>query len=80
MGTTEKANMSSETYLKGRRTGVEGTQGMSRKGNAEKTVLPKNDMHNSGSEGDLAECARSMYQRAVKNEGDSIGDRALTER
>jgi hypothetical protein len=29
---------------------------------------------------DLTDSARSMYQKAVKNEGDSIGDKALTER
>ena len=80
MGKKEVAVMRGEEYLKGRRAGVEGTYGESRKGLAEKTVLPKNDMHDSGSEGDLASTASSLYRKAVMNRGDDMGDKALTER
>jgi hypothetical protein len=82
MGKVEKANMKGEEYLKGRRAGVEGTHGASRKGVAEKTLLPHSDMHDSGGESELNEKARSIYQSARKNGGGSgkDGDKALTER
>jgi hypothetical protein len=79
----DKANMKGEAYLKGRQAGVEGTYGKARSGNvAEKTIVAdKMDQSDSGSlQTDLTDSARSMYQKAVKNEGDSIGDKALTER
>jgi hypothetical protein len=69
-----------ESYGSGRKTGVEGTYGASRKGLAEKTVLPKEDTHDSGAEGSIPSVAHSLYDKAVKNRGDSIGDKALTER
>jgi hypothetical protein len=82
MGKKEKADMSGEEYLKGRRAGVEGTYGMERKGVAEKTVLPGEPHSDGGGEGDLAESAGSLYDRAVAPEWDTsgIGDKALTER
>ena len=67
--------------VKGRRAGVEGSYGKSRgdKG-VEKTVVPKNDRHDSGAEDGLPKATHSLYSKAVKNQGDSIGDKALTER
>jgi hypothetical protein len=78
MGKTEKAK--GEEYLKGRKAGVEGTHGASRKGVAEKTLLPHADTNDSGGESELNSCARSLYQNAVHNRGDKDGDKALTER
>lgn len=78
----EKANMSGEAYGRYHRGGVEGPSGKARKGIAEETVVAnKMDQSDSGSvEGDLTEKARSMYQAAVSNRGDKLGDKALTER
>jgi hypothetical protein len=82
MGKKEAANMKGEEYLKGRRAGVEGTHGASRKGVAEKTLLPHSDTNDSGGESELNECASRIYQKARKNggAGDGEGDQALTER
>jgi len=80
MGKRESANMRGEEYLKGRRSGVEGTHGASRKGVAEKTLLPHSDTNDSGGESELNRAARSIYQDAVHNRGDKDGDKALTER
>lgn len=79
---SEKANMSGEAYLKGRKAGVEGPSGKAQKGVAEKTVpADKMDQSDSGSaQTDLTSAAHSLYQRAVKNEGDEMGDRALFDR
>ncbi len=79
----DKANESGEAYLKGRRAGVEGTYGKSRSGNAaqETNVADKMDQSDSGSlQNDLTSAARSIYQDAVHNRGDKMGDKALTER
>jgi hypothetical protein len=70
---------SNEEYVKGRRAGVEGTYGDKGRGVAERTVVPK-DNTDSGSEDGLPGVAHSLYEKAVKNRGDSIGDKALTER
>lgn len=78
MGKSEKA--SGESYLKGRKAGVEGTHGASRKGIAEKTVLPHSDVNDSGGESELNRAASSIYQDAVHGRGDKHGDKALTER
>ena len=80
MGKLEKAKMTGEEYLKGRKAGVEGTHGASRKGVAEKTLLPHSDVNDSGGESELNRAARSIYQDAVHNRGDRDGDKALTER
>lgn len=80
MGKSEHANMKGEEYLKGRKSGVEGTQGASRKGVAEKTLLPHSDVNDSGGESELNACASRLYQSAVHNRGDKDGDKALTER
>ena len=70
-----------ESYLKGRKSGVEGSYGTSRGGKGvEKTVIAKEDTHDSGAEGAIPTAAHSLYRKAVKNQGDSIGDKALTER
>jgi hypothetical protein len=79
----DSANESGEAYLKGRRAGVEGSYGKARKGaSAEETnVADKMDQSDSGSlQSDLTASARSLYQDAVKNRGDKLGDKALTER
>lgn len=79
----DRANESGEAYLKGRRAGVEGTYGKSRSGNVaqETNVADKMDQSDSGSlQSDLTECARSIYQNAVKNRETPDGDKALTER
>jgi hypothetical protein len=79
----DRANQKGEEYLKGRRAGVEGTYGTARRGNsAEKTnVADKMDQSDSGSlQTDLTSSARSLYQDAVHNRGDKLGDKALTER
>jgi hypothetical protein len=78
----EKANESGEAYLKGRRAGVEGPSGKNRKGVAQETIVADvMDQSDSGSvQSDLTSAASRMYSRAVKNEGDSMGDKALTER
>jgi hypothetical protein len=82
MGTKESAKMKGEEYLKGRRAGVEMTYGMKRGGmkSAEKTVLPHPDVNDSGGATELNSAARSIYQDAVHNRGDKMGDKALTER
>lgn len=72
--------VSNEEYVKGRREGVTGSYGEARKGNSvEKTVLPKNDRHDSGAEGNLPEVASSIMRKARRSDG-SGGDRALFER
>jgi hypothetical protein len=80
MGKKEAAKMTGEEYLKGRRAGVEGTHGASRKGVAEKHLLPHSDVNDSGGESELNEAARNIYQAAVHNRGDKDGDKALIER
>jgi len=80
MGKMEKANMRGEEYLKGRRSGVEGTHGAERKGVAEKTILPHSDKSDGGGQEELSAVARRIYQDAVHNRGDRDGDKALTER
>lgn len=80
MGKSESAKMKGEEYLKGRKSGVEGTHGASRKGVAEKTLLTHSDVNDSGGENELNRAARSLYQDAVHNRGDKDGDKALTER
>jgi hypothetical protein len=81
-GNKERANESGEKYLKGRTAGVEGTYGESRKGVAEKTVVSKNDQHDSGGEDGLPVAAGSIYRKAVANGSgrDPLGDQALHER
>lgn len=80
-GMNEKASMKGEEYLEGRRAGQEGTHGEKRKGTAEKTIYPATGASSEGGgEDGLAAAARGIYQKAVKNEGDSIGDKALTKR
>jgi hypothetical protein len=80
MGKKEAAKMKGEEYLEGRKAGVEGTYGASRKGLAEKTNLTHPDVHDSGGASELNSAARSIYQDAVKGRGDKLGDKALTER
>lgn len=79
MGTKEKAG-GEEKYLKGRQAGVEETQGVKRKGTAEKTIFPGERNSDGGGEDGLGAAAHSIYEKAVHNSGDSIGDKALTER
>ena len=82
MGKKQAANMSGEAYLKGRKAGVEGTEGATRKGIAEKTI-PDSNLHDADSgsrQADLSAATKSLYDKAVYNKGDAIGDRALTER
>jgi len=82
MGKRESANMKGEEYLKGRKAGVEGTHGASRKGVAEKTLLPHSDMNDSGGESELNQKAASIYGKSVKNGSgkDELGDQALHDR
>lgn len=81
MGKTEKANESGEAFVKGRRAGVEGTHGHSRKSVAEKTIIGHGDQRDSGSlDPELGKAASSLYGDAKHNRGDKHGDRALTER
>lgn len=71
-----------EEHLRGRRAGVSDTYGHSRKGVAEKTVLPAHDSNDGGGEDGLKSAASGMYKKAVKNGGgkDSGGDCALHDR
>jgi hypothetical protein len=75
-----------EKHVAGRRAGVQGTYGSKAhatrhfKDVAEGTVVPPNDSSDGGGEPETARVATSLYQDAVKNRGDKIGDRALTER
>ena len=78
-----------EEYVKGRRSGVEGTYGAERsKDNkapvgtrvTEKTIYPGERDSDGGGEGPLGEAASSIYQKAVSNRGGDLGDKALTER
>ncbi len=69
-----------EMYVKGRRAGVEGTYGEAHDGVAEKTVASALDSNDGGGEDGLKSAASSIYEKAVMNRGDSIGDKALTER
>jgi len=82
MAKRESAVMRGEEYQKGRRAGVEGTHGASRKGVAEKTLLPHSDVNDGGGESELTGAAGSIYSKAVKNGGgsDTGGDPALRER
>lgn len=83
MGTKQAAKMSGEEYVKGRRAGVEGTQGQSRAGKGVEKTIPDSDKHDADSgsrQKDLCEAASGLYSKAVHNRGDSIGDKALTER
>lgn len=80
MGKKEGAKMKGEEYLEGRRAGVEGTHGASRKGVAEKTLLPHSDVCDSGGESELNRVASSIYKDAAHGHGDKHGDKALTER
>ena len=82
MAKRESANMRGEEYQKGRRAGVEGTHGASRKGVAEKTALPHSDVHDSGGESELSGAAERIYAKSVKNGGgsDTGGDPALRQR
>lgn len=81
MGKKEAANESGEAFVKGRRAGVEGTHGQNRVIGAEKTVIGHGDQRDSGSlDPELGKAASSMYRKAVDNSGDSVGDKALTER
>jgi hypothetical protein len=82
-------NQGGENHVKGRRAGVEGTYGAPRgedskgpvgKRVAEKTIEPGERDSDGGGEGPLGLAAHSIYEKAVKNRGDSIGDKALTER
>ena len=79
MGMKQTAKMAGEEYVRGRRAGVEGTEGLSRKGLAEKTVYPADDNLGGGEDG-LGAAARSIYDKSVRNKGDDIGDKALMER
>ena len=79
----DRANQKGEEYLKGRKSGVEGTYGKARSGNVaqETNVADKMDQSDSGSlQTDLTSSAHSMYQDAVSGRGDKLGDKALTER
>jgi hypothetical protein len=69
-----------EEYLAGRRAGVEGTYGEKHDDVAEKTLRPGYDSNDGGGEDGLKSAASSIYSKAVGNKGDSIGDKALTER
>lgn len=71
--------MREEEYLEGRRSGVEGTYGEKRKGIAEKTVFPHAEGEGGGEDG-LPSTASRLYQKAVKNEDDKMGDQALRDR
>lgn len=83
------ANGGGEVHVKGRTAGVQGTYGAPRgednhgpvgKRVVEKTIEPGERDSDGGGEGPLGEAASSVYQKAVHNRGDSIGDKALTER
>lgn len=83
------ANGGGENHVRGRQAGVEGTYGASRgedthgpvgSKTAEKTIFPGERDSDGGGEDGLNQAASSIYQKAVKNQGDSIGDKALTER
>jgi hypothetical protein len=81
----DKANESGETYLKGRKAGVEGTYGKKRPGHSaeETNVADKMDQSDSGSlQSDLTSAASSIYSRAVGPGEDpsKMGDQALRDR
>lgn len=84
MGMKQAARMSGEEYVEGRRAGVEGTEGQSRKGLAEKTI-PDSDKHDADSgsrQADLSAAAGSLYKRAVAFPADpsGLGDQAMRDR
>jgi hypothetical protein len=68
-----------EEYLEGRRSGVEGTYGAKRAGTAEKTVVT-GGADDGGGASELTSTASRLYRNAVDNRGDSMGDKAMTER
>lgn len=81
MGMKQAAKMSGEEYVKGRRAGVEGTEGQSRSKLAEKTI-PDSDKHDADSgsrQSDLCSAAKSLYSRAVGPGEDpsKMGDQAM---
>jgi hypothetical protein len=82
MAKKESADMRGEEYLKGRKAGVEGTHGESRKGVAEKTVIGGSGEQSDGGtlDADLSGAASRIYRNAVENRETPDGDKALTER
>lgn len=70
----------SEEYVKGRRAGVDNTYGEDHDGVAERTLASGKDSDDGGGEDGLVAAARNLYQAAVHNRGDKLGDKALTER
>jgi hypothetical protein len=70
----------SEEYLKGRRAGVDNTYGEDHDGVAERTLASGKGDSDGGGEDGLGATASRLYQAAVHNRGDKIGDKALTER
>jgi hypothetical protein len=82
MGKKESADMRGEEYLKGRRAGVEGTYGKTRKGVAEETIIGGSGEQSDGGTLDveLSGAAARIYRNAVENRETPDGDKALTER
>jgi len=79
-GSNERANEAGEAFLKGRRAGQTGTHGQARKGVVEKTVISGAECDGGTKDAELKSAASGIYRKAVRNSGDSIGDKALTER
>lgn len=69
-----------EKYVRGRRAGVDNTFGEDHDGVAERTVASGKRDSDGGGEDGLDTAARNIYQDAVHNRGDKMGDKALTER
>jgi hypothetical protein len=89
---TEKVDSRGEEYVRGRRSGVQGTYGAPRSKDsmapvgtlaAEKTVYPGQDSSLGGGEDSLGSTAAALYGNSIKNGGgreDAVGDKALKDR
>jgi hypothetical protein len=70
----------SEEYVRGRKEGVHNTFGEDHDGVAERTIASGKRDSDGGGEDGLGKAAHDVYQAAVHNRGDKMGDKALTER
>jgi hypothetical protein len=89
-GRTMSPPTGDEKHVRGRKAGVEGTYGKKsghgpaalrhKKDVAEATAVQRDESCDGGGDVELAKAASSVYQDAVHNRGDKLGDKALTER
>jgi hypothetical protein len=89
-GRTMSKPTGNEKHVEGRRAGVEGTYGKKaghgpdalrhKKDVAEATAIQRDEANDGGGDHELVKAASSLYQDAVHNRGDKLGDKALKDR